>query len=148
MYLQKINVYCDMDGVLADFNGKENALQRFETEIAFFQTLKPIKNNVKALNELIDNPHFNVFILSASPNEQADKDKYAWLMCVFGRKLKKSHIIIMRCGENKADYVKTTNNNILFDDYGKNCIEFARVGKAYKIDKWHSIKRYMRTLEK
>ena len=29
--MKSINVYCDMDGVIADFEGQKNALERFKT---------------------------------------------------------------------------------------------------------------------
>ena len=38
-YESKINVYLDMDGVIADFNNEPNALERFATEHGFFRDL-------------------------------------------------------------------------------------------------------------
>ena len=73
----KINVYCDMDGVIADFEGQPKALERFQTEKGFFKQLTPI--NKEGLQALLNNPYINLFILSASPNRQADKDKIEWL---------------------------------------------------------------------
>ena len=70
-------IYCDMDGVLADFNAEPNAVARFKTEKNFFFNLKPIEDNVKGLMEL--SKHYDVYILTASPNPRADKDKIKWL---------------------------------------------------------------------
>lgn len=142
MELENLNIYCDMDGVLANFNGEKNALQRFKTEKGFFKKLKPIKSNIKALNELIKK-NVNVFILSASPNTQADNDKRAWLHKYLPN-LKQENIIIMRVGQNKADFVKTTENNLLIDDYSKNCFDFIHKGyQACMIAPYKTIKRLL-----
>lgn len=109
--------YCDMDGVLADFFAEPNAVERFENEPKFFANLKPINTNVNAIKKLIANGE-SVRILSASPNERADNDKREWL-AKYLPELKKDNIIIMRNGQNKADFMKT-KNGVLFDDYGKN----------------------------
>ena len=98
----KLNIYIDMDGVLADFFGEPNNLKRFETEKGFFRRLKPFKKNVQAVRKLIADGKHNVFILSASPNERADTDKRLWL-AQFIPELETENAIIMRNGENKAD---------------------------------------------
>ncbi len=139
--MKKYNIYCDMDGVLANFNKEPNAVERFENEIGFFYRLEPIKSNVKALIELINNKNFNVYILSASPNKQADFDKKMWLGKYLPQ-MKRENIILMRNGQNKADFVKTKENNILFDDYSKNVNDFIEKGfQAYQIKKYKTIKR-------
>ena len=45
----RINIYVDMDGVLADFNAEPDGVARFRTEKGFFRNLKPLKKNAKAL---------------------------------------------------------------------------------------------------
>lgn len=124
-------IYCDMDGVLADFNGEIEALNRFKTEKGFFENLKPLEKNVRAIKRLLADGN-TVYILSASPNKQADGDKIRWLKRYIPR-LAKKHIIIMRLGESKANYARA-DGNILFDDYGRNIHEWvAADGIGWKI---------------
>ena len=114
----KLNIYVDMDGVLADFFGEPNNLKRFQTEKGFFKQLKPFIKNVAAVRKLIADGKHEVFIISASPNDQADQDKIRWLNHYLPE-LQTENAIIMRNGQNKTDYMRTVDG-ILFDDYGKN----------------------------
>lgn len=122
----KTNVYVDMDGVIADFNNEPHALERFATEKGFFKSLKVI--NKWAFEMLMNNKEINLFVLSASPNKQADKDKLAFLKFHFP-KLKRKQIIFCRNGQNKADFMKT-ENGVLLDDYGKNCEQWRERGNV------------------
>lgn len=114
-------IYCDMDGVLADFGAEPDGIRRFENEKGFFTRLKPIYTNVKALRKLIADGN-QVFILSASPNDRADGEKRRWIHRYL-KKLPDGNIILMRNGQRKSDFMKTTDG-ILFDDYGKNIREW------------------------
>ena len=119
---KKHYIYCDMDGVLADFNGQSNALERFRTEKGFFASLFPIVENLNALKVLISRKNCKVRILTASPNEQADKDKITWLEN-FLPELEKRDIIICRVGQRKVNFMKT-KKGVLLDDYGRNLKEW------------------------
>ena len=117
-----------MDGTIAKFNSKKNALNRFASEKGFFASLKPFKY-IEAINELIKSEKVEVFIISASPNEQADTDKMLWLETHLPN-LQKSNICFCRIGTNKAKEIKQQlnididNNCYLLDDYTKNLIDW------------------------
>lgn len=141
--MKKTIIYCDMDGVLADFNGEKNAIERFKTEKHFFRKLKPIIENVEAIKTLI-NKGYKVAILTTSPSKRADHDKKMWLK-KYLPEIK--NIIYGRPSEKKIDLInKTTLHTILFDDYGKNIKEWLAGGgkEAIKISPNYSIKDYMR----
>ena len=132
--------YCDMDGVLANFGAEPNAVERFAVEKGFFANLQPIVENIQALEELSQNN--TVYILSASPNKQADKDKREWIRNHLPF-VKARNVILCRNGENKADHMRT-KKGILFDDYGKNCREWQANGNiSFKITVDMGIKAYI-----
>ena len=121
-------LFLDMDGTIAKFNSKRNALERFAVEKGFFTTLKPFKY-IDTINELIESNQVQVFVISASPNAQADNDKIIWLETHLP-KLAKENICFCRIGENKAKIIKDKlnitidNECYLLDDYTKNLIEW------------------------
>ena len=121
-------IFLDLDGTLAKFNVK-NALQRFDKEIGFFAKLGAYKG-IEEINEMAKQG--NVYIISASPNEQADKDKMTWIEKYLNN-IPKTNRLICRVGENKAEYLKTKGiqidkNCYLLDDYTKNLTEWETVG--------------------
>lgn len=121
-------IFLDLDGTLAKFNVK-NALQRFDKEIGFFAKLGAYKG-IEEINEMAKQG--NVYIISASPNEQADKDKMTWIEKYLNN-IPKANRLICRVGENKAEYLKTKGiqidkNCYLLDDYTKNLTEWETVG--------------------
>ena len=121
-------IFLDLDGTLAKFNVR-NALQRFETEKGFFAKLGAYKG-IEKINEMAKNG--NVYIISASPNEQADSDKMKWIEKYLNN-VPIENRLICRCGDNKAEFLKTKGikidkNCYLLDDYTKNLVEWEEVG--------------------
>ena len=123
-----INLFLDLDGTLAKFNSKRNCLKRFDNEIGFFANLKPYKY-IEFVNELANNKNVNVYVISATPNDQADQDKLIWIRKYLNN-IKEENICFSRIGENKAKVIKDKlnitidNNCLLLDDYTKNLIEW------------------------
>ena len=127
----------DMDDTLAHFNKEEKALERFLSEKSFFSNLEPTKLllyiQIAIITKVIDLK--NIYIVSASPNKQADKDKQEWLN-KYLKALPKENITFTRLGQNKADHFikkyhlnnKDLSNYILIDDYTKNLIEWKKLG--------------------
>jgi len=123
-----IKLFLDLDGTLAKFNNKRNALKRFESEKGFFANLKPYKY-IESVNELAKSGNVEVYIISATPNDQADQDKMIWINN-FLKDIKKENICFSRIGENKAQIIENKLNItidktcILLDDYTKNLNEW------------------------
>ena len=124
-----IKIFLDLDGTLARFNVR-NALERFDKEEGFFSKLLAYKG-IEIVNELAKTNQ--LFIISASPNEQADIDKMIWLEKYLPN-IKKENVTICRLGENKAKVIENKYNitidktYFLLDDYTKNLIEWENVG--------------------
>ena len=124
-----IKVFLDLDGTLARFNVR-NALERFDKEEGFFARLKAYKN-IEIENELAKNN--NLFVISASPNEQADKDKLEWLSKYLPN-IQQENVTLCRLGQNKAQIIQDKynitidSNCYLLDDYTKNLVEWETLG--------------------
>lgn len=122
-------IFLDLDGTLARFN-VPNALERFDKEEGFFAKLKAYKG-IEVVNELAKTN--KLFIISASPNEQADKDKMIWIE-KFLPNINVDNITICRIGENKAQIIQNKYNITineqcyLLDDYTKNLNEWENFG--------------------
>lgn len=122
-------IFLDLDGTLARFN-VPNALERFDKEIGFFKNLKAYIG-IENINQMAGSG--NLYIISASPNSQADNDKMEWI-AKYLPNIKQENVTICRIGENKARVIETKynmkidNSCFLLDDYTKNLIEWETVG--------------------
>jgi len=123
-----IKLFLDLDGTLAKFNSKRNALKRFDNEKGFFANLKPFKY-IESVNALAGSKLVSVYVISATPNDQADQDKMTWINKYLNN-IPKENICFCRLNENKAKIIKDKlnitidNNCLLLDDYTKNLIEW------------------------
>ena len=124
-----IKLFVDLDGTLARFNVR-NALERFDKEEGFFANLLAYKG-IEVVNELAN--EIELFVISASPNEQADNDKMIWLKKYLPN-INNNNITICRLGQNKAQIIQDKynividNNCYLLDDYTKNLNEWESFG--------------------
>lgn len=122
-------IFLDLDGTLAKFNVR-NALERFDKEVGFFANLGAYKG-IDIVDKLARLG--NIYIISASPNEQADKDKMQWIEKYLPN-VPQENITLCRLGENKARIIenkynfKIDKNCYLLDDYTKNLTEWEQVG--------------------
>ena len=122
-------IFLDLDGTIAKFNVK-NALKRFDNEIGFFANLGAYKGT-DYVNALAKSGV--IYIISASPNAQADKDKMTWIKKYLPN-IKEENITLCRLGENKAKIIEEKyniqidKNCYLLDDYTKNLTEWESVG--------------------
>ena len=136
-------IYCDMDGVLADFDKVENAVAIYKTQPNFFYDLEPISENVNAIKQLIAKDYV-VKILSKSPHENADNDKRKWL-AKYLPEIKDENIIFARPHETKISFVDELEKHfsLLLDDYEKNIQEWRNEnGLAFKITKERTIPKW------
>ena len=116
-------LFIDLDGTVAKFNVR-NALERFDKEKGFFAKLGAYVN-IEVINELAKTN--KVFVISASPNAQADQDKLVWLS-KFLPNVNSENITLCRLGENKAKIIESKYNITinedcyLLDDFSKNLL--------------------------
>lgn len=122
-------IFLDLDGTVAKFNVR-NALERFDNEIGFFAKLGAYKG-IESVNELAKSGI--VYIISASPNIQADNDKMIWINKYLPN-VPLENITMCRLGENKAKIIENkysmsiSQECYLLDDYTKNLQEWVANG--------------------
>lgn len=144
---KRLVIYCDMDGVLADFDKVPNAVARYKNEESFFFNLEPIETNINAIKELISKG-YQVKILSKSPHEKADYDKRLWLEKYLPQ-IKIENMIFARPHEKKISFVNEFEKSfsLLLDDYEKNIDEWRNEnGLALTITKENTIENIIQVI--
>ena len=102
----------------------------FKRKNGFFARLGAYKG-IEHINDLCK--LYNMYIISASPNANADIDKKHWL-AKYLPNMKKQNVVFCRLGENKAHIIyeqldiKIDNTCLLLDDYTKNLEQWKELG--------------------
>lgn len=137
------NVYCDMDGVLADLESFAHSVgvtppiskKWDQMPLDTFLRLNPMPGSEKLVNYLKQNfPNF--MVLTATPYPKPEfiaisnrglVDKKTWMMQHFG--IPPERVIVVKAGSVKKDYAVTDGvPNILVDDWEKNTVPFVQAG--------------------
>ncbi len=121
----KVNIYVDMDGVVADFDAVNYEKEKHNDNV--YQGKRPIKTTINILKEISTLPNVTLYILSCTKYKRQINGKLIWLeknmsfidkdkINIISREInnnEKSHII-------KKEFLKSNidNNatNIVIDD--------------------------------
>ena len=133
-------IYCDMDGVLADFErgvreiigGTFNDERWAELPDDFFLQLEPM-SDAKKLWSFIGK--YDPFILTAIPRssrgpiaKRAAKDKERFMKRWFGVSSNRMYPVMRKNKSNFARDGRDGRPNLLIDDHLQNCQEFKKAG--------------------
>lgn len=122
MNLKPVNIFVDMDGVLAVYHPDT---EKHMYNKGFFLNRPSHEHMVKAVRSLIVNSEYNVFILSSIINSlYCKKEKELWLEERVPE-LDRRNAFFVPYGMPKSDFITQYLNlegytNILLDDYSKN----------------------------
>ena len=122
----KQTYYFDVDGVLADFHGAYNPMNRTKSlTYDFIRNLHPFVENIALVKTLIANGN-RVYISTMVANETTKKARLDWLAEMLPEIPRYRIVIIMGHG-NKAQHMKT-KDGILIDDKKSNCRQWEKAG--------------------
>lgn len=136
----KIGVFCDMDGVIANFDTDlDNKIQQNFPK--YFQAKKPMRSIIKILEEISKYPNVTMHILSACLFRNQAEDKIIWLnMYAPFFKRENAHFLIKEVSkynydnkaEKKVDFIENAirENNYDFVVYIED--EYLMLKTAYK----------------
>lgn len=119
---EKIRLFVDMDGTLAEFKPVETLETLYEK--GYFENLEAIPNIVAAIKEIANNrPDIDLHIMSSylSDSPYALNEKNAWLNKHLPE-IPAEKRIFPPCGKDKKDYVPggIKETDVLLDDYSHN----------------------------
>lgn len=129
--MEKQRIFVDMDGTLYEW--RKDVPYEAIFEQYYYLTLKPQKNIVKAVKELVKDDRYDVYILSAvlsneeNPYALAEKNQR---LDIDLPEIDKAHRIFCPCGVPKDRYIPDgiRPNDILLDDYSHNLHEWGGIG--------------------
>ena len=116
---RKTVIYIDMDDVLCDytkaynFSITTNPSQQFpQSELGFFTHLKPIKDAINSVNFLLQQPIFDIYILTAPSvrNAHCYTEKRLWIENYFDLDFARKLIIATNKSLLKGDFLIDDHN--------------------------------------
>lgn len=126
----QVNLFVDMDGVLAQYNKEVSKLMFNEN---FFLTLPKMDSMVNAIKTIISEDNVNLYILTSLINSEfCQKEKEMWLDKHLPE-IKKKNRLYVPYGEIKSCYVEKNvdfkdKKNILIDDFTHNLTNWTLPG--------------------
>ena len=117
---KKSIIYIDMDDVMCNYTDmhsisikKNPAIKYPQSEVGFFENLKPIKNSIKAVNFLFNHSNFDTYILTAPSvrNSHCYTEKRVWIENYFGLEAARKLIISPNKGLLKGDFLIDDNSS-------------------------------------
>ncbi len=143
-------LYIDLDGVVADFVSAINTHPEKDNPIYtehpdkiphIFRYLSPINGAIKAVNQLLESPLYEVYILSTAPwnNPSAWTDKRLWLEDKFGDRINRRLILTHRKDLIKGEILIDDRPNNGAKDFEGEWIQFG----SEKYPNWLTISQYL-----
>ena len=120
-----INIYIDMDGVVADYDALSFEKEKDNDDV--YLNKRPVFTTINIIKEIANNPNINLYILSCTKKKSQIEGKYIWLSKYMDFIKKENINVISREEKNfikaydiKGQFLKEHYNpnevNIVIDD--------------------------------